>query len=132
MENTHPTPPAPSKTSSAIASASTAPSQSQQKISIEALAKLTGFDPVELRKLANRHYFPAARDGHYLLTQAITGCFRRRKEQAEAGDGLPTYDSAAQCNGQTGIPLSVLKQAKKSGCTAFVASRVVLAPLLRW
>ena len=45
---------------------------------------------------------------------------------------LPTFDSLASCSASTGIPLPILKQAKKSGCTAFRNSRVELGPLLRF
>jgi hypothetical protein len=45
---------------------------------------------------------------------------------------LPIYDSLNACSGATGIPLSILKQAKKSGCDAFKSTRVDLGKLLRW
>jgi hypothetical protein len=108
------------------------PQTSTQTISIDALCKLTGFTDAELRLLANRHYFAKEKNGQYELTAAIQGCFRRRKEQAGSADGLPVYDNLGQCAGQTGIALTTLKQAKKAGCTAFVAHRVHLAPLLRY
>lgn len=38
----------------------------------------------------------------------------------------------AQCANATGIPLSVLKLAKKSGCEAFKDSNVRLLPLLKY
>lgn len=45
---------------------------------------------------------------------------------------LPTYDSIGACTAATGIPLPVLKEAKKSGCPAFRNTRVELEPLLRF
>jgi hypothetical protein len=49
-----------------------------------------------------------------------------------ASNDLPIYDSIQACSNATGIPVSVLKQAKKSGCEAFRHSRVDLGRLLRW
>ena len=45
---------------------------------------------------------------------------------------LPVFDSMAQCSGATGIPLSVIRNAKRSGCPGFAWHRVELAALLRW
>jgi len=45
---------------------------------------------------------------------------------------LGQYESLAACSGATGIPLAVLKRAKRAGCPAFVAHRVDLVPLLTW
>ena len=42
------------------------------------------------------------------------------------------FDSQEQCAAATGIPLSVLQEAKKNGCPAFKHGRVKLAPLLKW
>jgi hypothetical protein len=57
----------------------------------------------------------------------------QRTETAKTEANLPTFDSMATCSARTGIPLSVLKQAKKAGCTAFrMGSRVELEPLLRF
>lgn len=58
---------------------------------------------------------------------------RRHKET----EGLPTYDSFEQCASATGIPVSVIKQAKAkdaryNGCPAFNSNRVYLRPLLGW
>jgi hypothetical protein len=43
-----------------------------------------------------------------------------------------TFETLASCSGATGIPLAVLKKAKRSGCPAFVFHRVELVPLLTW
>jgi len=45
---------------------------------------------------------------------------------------LPIYDSMASCAAATGIPLGLLKRAKKGGCQAFRANRVNLSELLPW
>ena len=38
----------------------------------------------------------------------------------------------ASCSAGTGIPVTALKHAKRSGCAAFRGSRACLASLLRW
>jgi hypothetical protein len=43
---------------------------------------------------------------------------------------LPIYDSMKACSAATGIPLSVLENAKARGCPAFRSNRVDLALLL--
>jgi hypothetical protein len=46
---------------------------------------------------------------------------------------LPTFESMPQVRATTGMPITVIKAAKKSGCTAFVTgNRIKLGPLLRW
>lgn len=45
---------------------------------------------------------------------------------------LPIYDSMGSCAAATGIPLGLLKRAKKGGCPAFRTNRVYLADLLPW
>lgn len=60
-----------------------------------------------------------------------------KKGQADSSLGanrftLPTYDSIAQCSASTGIPVAVLRFAKKNGCSAFDYSRVKLGAFLEW
>lgn len=45
---------------------------------------------------------------------------------------LPVFDSIAQCSSATGIPLAVLRFAKRNGCPAFDYSRVKLSEFLEW
>ena len=45
---------------------------------------------------------------------------------------LPIYDSMQQMSGATGIPLDVLKYAKKNGCRFVEHSRAHLSEFLRW
>ena len=46
---------------------------------------------------------------------------------------LPIFEAMEHCSGSTGIPLSVLKVAKRAGCPAFISgSRIDLAVLLKW
>lgn len=101
-------------------------------IAADKLSDLTGFSEAELRTLARKGYFPKAAATGYQLTPALKGCFKFRKEQVEGSGNLPIYDSMAQAASRTGIPVAVLKQAKKSGCDAFKWNRVSLTPLLIW
>jgi len=50
----------------------------------------------------------------------------------ETAARLPVYSSMAECSGATGIPLTLLKQAKRTGCEAFQWNRVDLAKFLSW
>jgi hypothetical protein len=45
---------------------------------------------------------------------------------------LPQYATLQECSGATGIPLPILKAAKKAGCFAGKHGRVDLAAFLRW
>lgn len=45
---------------------------------------------------------------------------------------LPIYDSIASCANAVGIPVPVLRKAKKGGCPAFRSNRVHLGELLPW
>jgi hypothetical protein len=102
----------------------------EQTISEDKLAGLSGFSVPELRKLANRGYFPRSSGGKYPLTASISGCFRAWKEAAESAGNLPVYDSMQQCAARTGIPMNQIKAAKQKGCEAFRWNRVALGPLL--
>lgn len=42
------------------------------------------------------------------------------------------YDTFKQCSAATGIPVPVLKQAKKSGCPAFKHGRIDVFEFIRW
>lgn len=59
-------------------------------------------------------------------------------DQAESRSGkrqspIPwAFDGLSSCSGVTGIPLAVLKRAKRAGCPAFSNTRVELVPLLTW
>lgn len=45
---------------------------------------------------------------------------------------LPVYETMGNCAAATGIPLPLIKHAKKSGCLAFIGPRVHLDKLLPW
>ena len=101
-------------------------------ITAEKLAQLTGFSVVELAKLAAQGYFPRSRGGLYEQNRVIPGCFRACQERLKQGAGLPTYQSMAECATQTGIPRSILKEARKHSPESFRSHRIQLGALLRW
>jgi hypothetical protein len=46
---------------------------------------------------------------------------------------LPTLESMPQVHAVTGMPLGIIREAKKSGCAAFITgNRIALEPLLKW
>ena len=54
----------------------------------------------------------------------------RPRSEAKA---LPIYESQGECAGQTGIPISIIRQARREGCQAFRSgNRVELGELLKW
>ena len=54
------------------------------------------------------------------------------KKTHDSRPPLPVFDSIAACSGGTGIPVGVIRKAKRAGCRAFTSSRVDLAELLRF
>jgi hypothetical protein len=104
-----------------------------QTISPEKLATLTGFTIPELAAFSRRGFFTKTKSGGYPMLEAVTGCFKAYQELRKEAGTLPTYESMPQCTGATGIPTSVLKKAKRSGCAAFkTGSRIALGPLIKW
>jgi hypothetical protein len=100
-----------------------------EMISRENLSKLSGLTIAKLRQIASEGFFPKEIDGEYRASEAIAGIFRFFREKSET---LPVYDSLEQCAGATGIPIGVLKSAKRKGSTAFRSNRVHLEALLRF
>lgn len=45
---------------------------------------------------------------------------------------LPQYPNMGACSGATGVPIGVLKTAKKNGCPAFRNSRVDFGVFVKW
>ena len=94
------------------------------------LAKLTGFSVGELNALARKGYFPRPKNGAFEQLKVIPGCFKAYRDKLQ--ECLPTlFESMGQCSERTGIPHSVLAEAKKES-DAFKAHRIQLIPLLRW
>lgn len=45
---------------------------------------------------------------------------------------MPVFESINQCSSATGVPVAVLRSAKKSGCMAFKHSRIDFAEFIKW
>jgi len=101
-------------------------------ISAAQMAKLSGLTDRRLRELAAEGWFPKVKDGHFELVPTIQGLLRYYRERDQQRILMDSYDSIASCASGTGIPVTAIKQAKRSGCSAFRGSRVYLAPLIRW
>ena len=96
------------------------------------MAKLSGLTERRLRELAAEGFFPKPNDGKFQLVPTIQGLLRYYRERDQQRIMQDSYDSIASCASATGIPITTIKHAKRSGCSAFRGSRVLLAPLLRW
>ncbi|MCP5524094.1 MAG: hypothetical protein H7A46_21360 [Verrucomicrobiales bacterium] len=96
------------------------------------LSRLSGLTERRLRALVSEGWLPSASKGHYPLVPAIQGLLRYYRERDQKRTVQDSYDSLASCANGTGIPMTALKHAKRSGCAAFRGSRVYLEPLLRW
>ena len=96
------------------------------------LARLSGLSERRLRQLAAEGWFPRPTRSGYPLVPAIQGLLKFYRERDQRREVQDAYDSLAACASGTGIPLTALKHAKRSGCPAFRGSRVYLGPLLRW
>jgi hypothetical protein len=96
------------------------------------LARLSGLTERRLRELASEGHLPRPVDGRYQLVAAIQGLLRYYRELENQRTLQDAYDSIGACASATGIPITVLKHAKRRGCAAFRGSRVYLAPLIRW
>jgi len=72
------------------------------------------------------------RGGRYAAGAVLVGLIKFLSSQAQSAGEFPIYDSMNQCAARSGIPLSVLKRAKKSGCDAFKWNRVDCGKLVRW
>lgn len=57
---------------------------------------------------------------------------RPNRKTHDSRSPLPVFDSIAACSGATGIPVGVIRKAKRAGCRTFNSSRVDLAELLRF
>ena len=96
------------------------------------MAKLSGLTERHLRDLAAEGIFPKPVNGVFQLVPTIQGLMRYYRERDQQRIIQDTYDSLGSCAAGTGIPVTMIKQAKRAGCSAFRGSRVYLAPLLRW
>ncbi len=67
------------------------------------------------------------RTGTWDLTRP--GYYREQVENPTVRDVYPSFEACAEA---TGIPVALLKQAKRQGCPALSGNRVEMGPFLRW
>ena len=96
------------------------------------LARLTGLTERRLRQLANEGWLPKPTERRYPLVEAISGLLRYYREQVENPTVRDVYPSFEACAAGTGIPVALLKRAKRQGCPALSGNQVEMEPVLRW
>jgi hypothetical protein len=97
--------------------------------SLAELVAITELSPQAIRRAAREGFIPPPVRGRWPVAAALVGLIKFLSQKSE---GLPIYDSIAACTGASGIPQSVLKDAKKAGCEAFHSNRVGLKGVLTW
>jgi hypothetical protein len=95
--------------------------------SVAELAQLTGVSPGQIAVAVRTGFVAPAQRGRYQLGPALVGLIKFLN--ARVGT-LPTYDNVEQCASATGIPVSVIKQARRSKQLGPVGG-IPLAPLLK-
>ena len=96
------------------------------------LARLTELTERRLRQLADEGWLPKPVERRYLLVPAIQGLLRYYREQEENPTVRDIYPSFEACAADTGIPVALLKRAKRQGCPALRGNQVQMGPFLRW
>ena len=101
-------------------------------ISTARLTRLCGLRETRLRELAEEGWIPKAHRREHLLAPTIAGLLRYYREREQSQDVQDVYESFEECSAAVGIPLKVLKRAKRKGCPALRHNRVRLPALIRW
>ena len=96
------------------------------------MARLADLSERHLRRLADDGWFPPPARNQYPLVDAIRGLLRYYREQHDNPTLRDVYPSFESCAAGTGIPLELLKRAKRQGCPALRRNQVQLGPFLRW
>ena len=93
-------------------------------ISVEQLVKLSGLTDRRLRELADEGWFPRPVRNQYPLVEAIAGLLRHYRDQHDNPPIRDVYPSFEACAASTGIPVGLLKRAKRQGCSALSGNQV--------
>ena len=64
--------------------------------------------------------------------EAIAGLLRHYRDQHDNPTVRDVYPSFEACAAGTGIPVTLLKRAKRQGCPALRGNQVEMEPFLRW
>ena len=101
-------------------------------IEAQQLARLTGLSERRLRQLAQFGAIPTAKRNRYPLAETLQGILSYYRRQDEERTVHDEYPSLKACSDAVGIPIAMLKEAKREGCPAFRDGKVRLLPFLRW
>ena len=96
------------------------------------MARLAGLSERHLRRHADEGWLPRPVKNQYPLVEAIQGLLRYYRERHENPTVRDVYPSFEACASDTGIPVTLLKRAKRQGCPALSGNRVEMEPFLRW
>ena len=96
------------------------------------LARLADLSERHLRRLADDGWFPPPARNQYPLVAAIQGLLRYYREREENFTVRDLYSSFESCAAGAGIPVELLKRAKRQGCPALRGNQVQMGPFLRW
>ena len=101
-------------------------------IAAQRLASLAGLSERHLRRLAEAAWLPCPVRNQYPLVAAIQGLLRYYREREKNFTVRDLYPSFESCAADTGIPVELLRRAKRQGCQALRGNRVEMGPFLRW
>src|SRR5881394_414834 len=103
----------PRKAGSKLASESDKPQEDKSDTGLRSLPQLivlTGVPQGRIMQAVREGFVAATVRGQYQLGPALLGII---KFQNTRQDKLPTYDNAPQCSAATGIPESVIREARR-------------------
>ncbi|MCL4181415.1 MAG: hypothetical protein KJ072_27210 [Verrucomicrobia bacterium] len=101
-------------------------------ISTSRLTRLCGLRETRLRELAEEGWIPKPSRREHALAPTIAGLFRYYRDHEEKQNVQDVYESFEECSAAVGIPVKVLKRAKRKGCPALRYNRVHLPAFIRW
>jgi hypothetical protein len=100
-------------------------------ISTARLTRLCGLRETRLRELAEEGWIPKPSRREHALAATIAGLFRYYRDHEEKQNVQDVYESFEECSAAVGIPVKVLKRAKRLRRSAKL-SRVGLDKLSQW
>src|SRR5436190_8371452 len=96
--------------------------------SLSQVAKIVGLPPMTVVQATREGFVTVDTKHRYHVGQAIRDLFRYFLDLCMR---LPVYENMHRCHAATGIPLSVIKSAKRGATKLGTASRIDLGALLK-
>jgi hypothetical protein len=96
------------------------------------LSRIVGLTERRLRQMADEGVLPAPVRSRYPLAATLQALLKNCRDRCDNNPLQDSYPSFEACSKATGIPLKVLNNAKRLGCSALRRGRVELGPFLRW